>query len=119
MTFNPKNHLLAYEQNCWLKTSAIALNSETLFVHLGEEKGEIKTISAKGRVTIKDNLRDGRGEEAVYDLDQETVVLTGRPVIVDKKKGKIEGDKLTFHLGDGKILVENKDRERSVSVIKS
>ncbi len=119
MTFNPKNHLLAYEQNCWLKTSAIVLNSETLFVHLREEKGEIKTISAKGKVTIKDNLRDGKGEEAVYDLDQETVVLTGRPVIVDKEKGKIEGDKLTFHLGDGKILVENKDRERSVSVIKS
>jgi lipopolysaccharide transport protein LptA len=119
MVFNPEDHLLTYEQSCWLKTSDIALNSETLIVHLRKDKGEIQKITAKAKVTIKDNLRDGKGEEAVYDLDQETVVLTGRPVIVDKQKGKIEGDKLTFHLGDGRILVENKDRERSVTVIKS
>ncbi len=119
MTFNPKDHLLTYEQNCSLKTSDLALNSETLFVHLRADKGEIQKITAKGNVSIKDDLRDGKGGEAVYDLDQETVVLTGRPVIVDKQQGKVEGDKLTFHLGDGKILVENKDRERSVTVIKS
>jgi lipopolysaccharide transport protein LptA len=119
MTFSPKDHLLTYEQSCWLKTSDIALNSEALFVYLRKDKGEIQKITAKTKVTIKDDLRDSKGEEAVYDLDQETVVLTGRPVIVDKQKGKIEGDKLTFHLGDGRILVENKDRERSVTVIKS
>jgi lipopolysaccharide export system protein LptA len=57
--------------------------------------------------------------EALYDLDKETIVLTGNPSLIDKEKGTVEGDKLTFHLGDGRILVENKDRERPVTFIKS
>ena len=40
------------------------------------------------------------------------MVLTGNPVLVDKEKGVTEGDKLTFHLGDGRILIENKERRQ-------
>ena len=63
--------------------------------------------------------KEGRGGEAVYDLKADTVVLTGNPVLVDKEKGVTEGDKLTFHLGDGRITIENKERDRSSTVIKS
>jgi lipopolysaccharide export system protein LptA len=70
-------------------------------------------------VTITEELREGKGEKALYDLEQETMVLTGKPKVVDKQKGVIEGDKLTFRLGEGRIQVENKDRERSTTVIKS
>jgi lipopolysaccharide export system protein LptA len=75
-------------------------------------------ILAKGKVLIIQETKEGRGEEADYDLLADTVVLTGNSVLVDKEKGVIEGDKLTFYLGDGKILIENKERSRSAMVIK-
>jgi lipopolysaccharide export system protein LptA len=70
-------------------------------------------------VVVVQGDREARGEEANYDLEEDTIVLTGNPVLVDKVKGMTEGDKLTFYLADGKIVIENKERGRSVTVIKS
>jgi len=119
MNLSRRDNILTYEQNCWLETQKIDLKSDFLFAYLQEKKGEVQRIEARGKVVISEQLREGRGAEAVYDVDKETIVLTGNPILVDKDKGVIEGDKLTFHLGDGRITVENKDRERSVTVIKS
>ena len=50
--------------------------------------------------------------------ENETIVLLGNPVLLDKNKGKIEGDKLTFFIADDRIKVENQGQERSITVIK-
>jgi lipopolysaccharide transport protein LptA len=111
--------LLTFEQGCWLKSKDVGLNSDRIAVLLREKTAEIQQIEARGKVAITEELREGKGEKALYDLEQETVVLTGNPMIIDKEKGVIEGEKLTFRLGEGRIQVENKDRERSTTVIKS
>ncbi len=119
LSFSPPEKLLTFEQGCWLKSKELGLLSDWIAVLLREKTAEIQQIEAKGRVTITDKLREGKAERALYDLEQETVVLTGNPRIVDKEKGVVEGEKLTFRLGEGRIQVENKDRERSTTVIKS
>ena len=119
LSFSPPQNLLTFEQDCWLKSIDVALNSDRIAVLLREKTAEILQIDAKGKVTITEKLRKGKGERALYDLEEETFVLTGNPTIIDKEKGVIEGEKLTFRLGEGRIQVENKDRERSTTVIKS
>jgi lipopolysaccharide transport protein LptA len=119
LSFSPPENLLTFEQGCWLKSKDVGLNSDRIAVLLREKTAEIQQIEARGKVAITEELREGKGEEALYDLEQETIVLTGNPRIVDKEKGIIEGEKLTFRLGEGRIQVENKDRERSTTVIKS
>jgi lipopolysaccharide export system protein LptA len=119
MRYASESRLLTFDQEAWLKTQKVGLNSDAVTVHLREEKGDIEKIEARGRVIITEGTRQGKGGEALYDLDKETIVLTGNPSLFDKEKGTVEGDKLTFHLGDGRILVENKDRERPVTIIKS
>jgi lipopolysaccharide transport protein LptA len=119
LSFNPPENLLTFEQACWFKSKGVELESERIAVHLLEKTTAIKQIAAEGKVTITEELREGKGEKALYDLEQETMVLTGKPKVIDKQKGVIEGDKLTFRLGEGRIQVENKDRERSTTVIKS
>ena len=52
------------------------------------------------------------------DVENETIVLLGNPVLIDKNKGKVEGDKLTFFIADDRITVENQGQERSITVIK-
>lgn len=118
MTFKPDENLISYEGDTSLKVEDIKLQAQTISVYQKEEHGDMKRIVAQGKVVIVQNLREGRGERARYDLDKETIVLLGNPVLIEKDKGKTTGDKLTFHIADGKIVVESKDRERSVTVIK-
>jgi len=119
MNFASESRLLTCDQNAWLKTQKVGLNSDVIIVHLRQERGDIEKIEARGRVIISEGTRQGTGAEALYDIDKETIVLTGNPSLIDKNKGTVEGDKLTYYLGDGRILVENKDRERPVTIIKS
>ena len=119
MYFDPDENLIVYKEKGSLRIDQTNLQSQSIFVHLKGKKGDMESIVAKERVIISLNDRKGHGEEARYDLDNETVVLLGDPVLIDKDKGEIRGDKLTFYMTDGRIVVENKDRERSVTVIKS
>ena len=70
------------------------------------------------KVIIVQDVGEARGKEARYDPDKETIILLGNPVLEDKERGITKGDKLTFFLADGRIFVENKGKERSVTVIK-
>ncbi len=118
MSYDPEASLLTFDQKSWLKTKTARLNAGSLFVSLAEKSSDIQTIKARGKVIVADELREGQSEEALYDLEEETMVLTGSPVVTDKEKGAVRGDKLTFRLGDDRILVENKGKERSTTVIK-
>lgn len=119
MNFNHEKNFISYEGGCSLKVKDIALKAQSIFVYLKKGEVDMETIVAQGEVIIVQNLSEGRGQEARYDLKKDTIVLGGNPVLIDKNKGRIEGDKLTFYMADGRIVVENKDRERSVAVIKS
>lgn len=118
MNFDPEKNLIAYQEKSSLKLKNLNMSAQSIFVHLTKEKGEMETIVAYGKVIINQNQLEGKGEEARYDVNSETLDLLGTPVINDKKKGKIEGFKLTFYMADGRIVVENKDRERSVITVK-
>jgi lipopolysaccharide export system protein LptA len=118
MSYVPKGKTIKFAGGSFLNTNTMTLTSTDLSVRLKEEGNEMVRILAKGKVLIIQETKEGRGEEANYDLLADTVVLTGSCVLVDKEKGVLEGDKLTFYLGDGKILIENKERSRSAMVIK-
>ena len=119
MSYDPKVKTIQFAGGSSLDTNAMKLTSADLSIRLKEEGNEMERILAKGKVVILQETKEGRGEEANYDLKTDTVVLTGSPVLVDKEKGNTEGDRLTFYLGDGRILIENKERGRSATVIKS
>jgi len=118
MDYNPDKNLIVYRDKNSLRVKDIDLQAKSLFVYLNREDGELKEITGRGAVVITQNQNEGRGEEVRYDANREMMILTGKPVFMDRNRGRTEGDKLTFYIADGKIAVENKDRERSVTVIK-
>lgn len=118
MNFDPEENFIVYKEKGSLRIDQTNIQAQSIFVHLKGKKGDMESIVAKEKVIISYNDRQGRGEEARYDLEKETLVLLGNPVLIDKDKGEIKGDKLTFYMADGRIVVENKDRERSATVIK-
>ena len=116
MSFVPKGKTIKFAGESSLDTNAMKLTCANLAIRLQEDGNEMDRIMAKGKVVILKDTKEGRGEEANYNIKTETVVLIGNPVLIDKERGITKGDKLTFYLGDGRILIENKERGRSAAV---
>jgi lipopolysaccharide transport protein LptA len=119
MDFDPETGVILYRDKVELKEKKVNLKAKTLAVALKKESGEMETLTAREDVIIVQGNYEGRGEEARYDLQNEVLTVIGNPVLIDKDKGKIEGSKLTFYMADGRIVIENKDSERSETIIKS
>jgi lipopolysaccharide transport protein LptA len=119
MSFDPEENVVSFDKNGSLELKDIQLQAQFIRVYLRKKGGEMERITAQKNVVVVQDEKEGRGEEGIYELEKETFVLLGDPVLIDKDKGKIRGDKLTFYMGDGRIVVENKERERSITVIKS
>jgi lipopolysaccharide transport protein LptA len=119
MSYDPDRDIVHYQGNNTLRVENILLEAQSVFIHLDKEDGQIKRITAADDVVITQEQYKGQGQRAVFDVHKETIVLTGSPVLIAEDQGKTEGTKLTFFIADGKIVVENRGRERSVTVIKS
>lgn len=119
MNYDAKANLVLYENGVSLRTGTADLTCRSISVDPGESGGEPRSMHAAGQVVIVFPPREATGEIADYDVEKDTIALTGRPVLKDKDKGTVQGDKLTFRLADGSILVESRDQNRPVtSVIK-
>jgi lipopolysaccharide transport protein LptA len=119
MDYDPKTRVVGFSGNGYLRTKDVDIKSEAVSIVPETAAGHPRLIQARGRVVLVQKTREARSEAADYDVGQETIVLTGHPVVVDKQKGTFRGDKLTFHLADGNIQVDNRDQQRSDVVIKS
>jgi len=117
--FRPEERRVYFRKACVLKAREAVLEADAISMDLAEGSADMTLIVGKGAVRIKQGVWEGRGGRAEFAVPEETVVLLEDPVLVDKDKGETRGDKLTFQLADGKILIENKKRDRSVTVIKS
>lgn len=119
LEFKPEERRLNYSGDAALKVEDVQIKADDVFIYLSEEEKKIEVLMARGQVSIKQGSYEARGQEAVFNLEKETIELMGQPVLIDKQKGKVQGDKLTFYMADDKIVVENEGRERSETVIKS
>ncbi|UCE22702.1 MAG: hypothetical protein JSV46_10985 [Candidatus Aminicenantes bacterium] len=118
MAYFPEENLVVYEEKSSLAVRDAVLRAQSISVYLGEEDEGIQKIVGRKKVVVTQDLGEAFGEEAIFDPEKESLVLLGNPVFIDKDRGKTEGDKLTFYMADGRILVENEEKERSKTVIK-
>ncbi len=119
MTFSQAYRTASFRRACRVQTPDVVLEAERVDVRLFEGKKDVQSLDAGGSVVLTFGSYEGRGGQARYDPAAGTVVLTENPVLVEKGKGASGGDKLTFRLGDGNILIENKGEGRSITVVKS
>lgn len=119
MHYDPDRNTAFYENEAGVKTSAFGLTAQSVRVLLSKEEKDPERITAEVKVVIKQPNREASGDQALYLVDDRLLILTGHPVVTEKDKGETRGDKLTFHLADDTITVENAKRNRSVTKIKS
>jgi lipopolysaccharide export system protein LptA len=117
--FRPGERRVYFRKECIVKARDAVLEADWVTMDLAEGTADMTQILAKGSVKIQQGAWEGRGGRAEFAVPDEVIVLLEKPVLVEKDKGETQGDKLTFQLADGKILIENRRRDRSVTVIKS
>lgn len=118
LEYKPSSRRLTYSGDVIVKVEASELKADELIIRLSEEDNKIQTLLASGDVEVIRELYRAEGQKAVFNLEKETIQLSGNPVLTHQQKGRVQGDKLTFYLADDRIIVENKGRERSETVIK-
>ena len=89
---------------------------------LDSGQGTIKTAFARGKVRTLEKLdstgtqRKGFGDEAEFDPRIERLVLVGAPAIVKSENGsETRGARLTYHVGDDRLVVLGDDAGRAYS----
>lgn len=69
------------------------------------ESGAVSQLRAAGHVTFQQGDRRAESQEALYDRAQDTVTLTGDPVLYEKDYS-ITGSRMVFYLKENRSTVE-------------
>jgi lipopolysaccharide export system protein LptA len=118
LKYFPAELKLDFTGGCEVQSADLQVWSQRVLVFLKKETAEVDHLQAQGEVKLKKGQTQAAAERGVYDWAKEIFILEGKPILEDPLEGKVSGDKLTFNLADGRIVVENQGRERSLSVIK-
>jgi lipopolysaccharide export system protein LptA len=79
-------------------------------------QGQLERMVAEGNVVIQEPARRATGDQLIYTVADDKLVLTGgSPSIFDAEHGKIRGDSLTFFRRDDRVLVEGRDTSPTVT----
>lgn len=83
---------------------------------LFDEQDEVRRIEADGSVRIEDLLRNSRAERAVFDREEQTLILSGHAEVV-QGDNRISGDEIILFLDENRSLVKSNDSGRVRAVI--
>lgn len=110
----------------------LSIKADTMTVHYRKNSGEqqqdaVSKIEAKGNVFLSSTKETVQGNLAIYNVQEETVLLTGS-VILTSGKSVVKGEKLVYNLSTGRSKMvgnsvpsndfggEKKERVRGVFV---
>ena len=113
-----------FKENVTAQREDLTIECDEILVYYYEsENGDVDfdKIMATGNVGItRADGSSGTAEKAVFDLAEETVVMTGQPAL-KQGKNSYKGSSLTYHLRDGTVegtdvkVVLHRKKEEGVS----
>jgi LPS export ABC transporter protein LptC len=90
-----------------LDSGDATLSSETMTAVYSPENNQIRTAESRGKVRIRQGLREATGDAADYSLDSGTFIITGNPATVsDPAQGRSSARRLTIFTADDRILLD-------------
>lgn len=118
MKYLPDENRLSLEGPCEILSTGYKVSAEKMLINFKPDSSELESIESRGEVKVIMGLLVARAQSGFYEWDKDLFILEGKPVLEDPEQGSLTGDKLTFNLAEGRILMENQGRERSISIIK-
>ena len=119
MAFEPRTRTMVMKQGITLEMGQVKMTSRQFKLYFDLESNELSRFEALDKVEMSYKRVKASAFKADYLYKSQSLILSGQPILEEPSRGKIRGDKLTFHLPDDRIVVENKGEERSIILIKS
>ncbi|MCK4536591.1 MAG: lipopolysaccharide transport periplasmic protein LptA [Desulfuromonadales bacterium] len=106
---------LVFVGNAVAKQGDITISSERLVVQYSADNRDVAEIIAEGSVRITQGERVASGQRAVYDKNEERIVLTGSPV-VKEGPNSVQGHEIILFL-DGKRSIVKGGQDGRVKAV--
>ncbi len=105
MTVDFENNKIVFKGDVKVLQSDFSLTAGEVTAVFGESADDIKKIIASDDVKIQKADKMAWGEQAVYDRESATILLTGTPVL---KQGRnfIRGEEIQFSLDEDRMEVK-------------
>ena len=105
MSVDFENNMIVFKGDVKVLQSDFSLTAGEVTAFFGESADDIKKIVASDDVKIQKADKMAWGEQAVYDRQSATILLTGAPVL---KQGRnyIKGEEIQFSLDEDRMEVK-------------
>ena len=108
--YDSKNGTVIFKKNVQVEDAQFRMECDEMTVYFKKEqnadkqgKGKIEKIVAVKNVKLYQAPNTGTADQAVYLLDQETVTLTGNPVLYKDGQQPIRSTYFIFHIGSERV----------------
>lgn len=102
---NQKNNTIIYTGRVVAQQADLTLNSQSLTAHYDANMKGIKEVIAEGQVRVTQGERVATGSKAVFSDKDQTITLTGNPV-VQQGNNRVSGAKITLFIEQDRTVVE-------------
>lgn len=100
-----KNNVVVFEGGVVAKSKDMAIYSDRMEVFYADSMGRITRILAQGNVKTVRNNQVIFSEEAIYSKEEEKIIFTGEPKVVDGEN-VVTGTEITYYLKEDRSIVK-------------
>ena len=105
MEVDQKKNTIIYRGNVVTIQGDMSMRSEILTAVYSLEMKGLQTVVAEGKVQISQSGRTATGGKAVFNGQEQTITLTGDPVI-HHGNSQISGSRIIFFIEEDRVTVE-------------
>jgi lipopolysaccharide export system protein LptA len=125
LIYTEVDRVALFKENAHLTRQGLSVKGKQIRAFLNEssEESTLSRAVVDGAVEIvqtnPQRTRTGKSEHADYYPEEEkTVLMGGRPLLIDSLKGRTEGRELIYFANNEKLIVDGVEQKRTESVIK-
>ena len=105
LKYEKQTNKITYAGGVVVRSGELHLSSDTLVASVTEKGGGLERATARGKVRIRQNSKEGKADVADYFFNDQKFILTGNPAEIDEP-GKVRSTapQLTYFMADDRIL---------------
>ncbi|MFQ5849439.1 MAG: lipopolysaccharide transport periplasmic protein LptA [Candidatus Binatia bacterium] len=105
MEMDRKKNLIVYMGHVIVVRGGVTMRSETLTATYDPEMKRLREVVAEGKVQVTQGDRVATGAKAVFNSQNNTMTLTGNPV-VRQGKSQVSGSRIILFINEDRGVVE-------------
>ena len=115
MEADRKKNTITYKGRVVAVQTDMTMRSETLTAYYDPELKQLKEAVAEGKVNVTQGDRVATGAKAVFDGKNQTITLTGNPV-VRQGNNEVAGNRIIFYMEEDRAVAERGDKPVSAII---